>query len=213
MDPTGTPKLPRQALVHLITSLTLALVPLVLGISLAVTEHSAPDRIIPWSSAQVGFGSLKGDLHFALTQFSLCHGKDSEQCTRLYYEDQSTVLGDDAFSISKAGRAINIMVIIGTCLTAIATILSLFTLVKRVGGLATREAKLGMSAMMGLATLLFFISAIVWASSVHDRLSKYSSDLHYSWGFALSLVAGLLSGGAAIVQCLRPTADDYVAVL
>jgi len=214
VDPSynNAAKLPRAILVHLTMAFVIILVPLVLGIALTASERSSPDRIIPWSTAEVGFKPLKGDLGFALTQFALCNSGDHDQCTRLYYEDQKILLGDDADPIAKTGRAIYVLLIVATVFTALAAVMTLIAMIKQSGTMVTKQAKWATSALMMLALIFFFISGILWATTCHDRLSKYSTDLRYTWGFALTWVSGLLAGGASVIHCLRLAPDDYSAL-
>jgi len=198
---------------HLITSMVLLLIPLALGIGLTATEKASPDKIIPWSKSSIGWGALKGDLGFGLTQMALCTAGDHSSCTRLFYEDQKLVMGDDADSIAKAGKAVYIMLIIATVLSAITFIMALAALISRSRRWATPQVKLLNTTLSVLASLSFLISAIVWAASCHDRLTGYTSDVHYSWGFGLSLVAAGFAGAAMVIECLRSTPDQYTPVL
>jgi len=212
MDPS-TSKLSRSSVLHLVTSMALLLVPLILGLALTVTEKASPDKILPWSKSSVGWGAMRGELGFGLTQMALCSTGEDSSCTRLFYEDQKLVLGDDANSIAKAGNAVYVMIIMATVLSGLTFIMALAALFFRSRSWGTPKVKLLNTTMSLLAALLFLISAIVWAASCHDRLSSYSSDAHYSWGFGLSLVAAGFSGAALVIECLRANPDQYTPVL
>jgi len=208
-DPLGYRRLSKSNILHLVATALLLLAPIILGISLAATEHSAPDRIIPWSSATVGWGALKGEFSFGLRQFALCNPNNPDQCTRLYYEDQQLILGDDAVSLQKNGKTIYVMVILATCLLALSFIFSLSLLLCHGRDTFFNRVPKYLNTVFGFsATALFLISAIIWGSSLQSRLSDHSSDVHLTWGFALALVSFFFGLAASLVECLRPVSYD-----
>lgn len=196
--------------VHLVISLVFLLIPVAITIAVLAADRGSAEHLMPWSTSSVGWAALKGDFSFSLTKFSLCRSGDTSSCTLLRYDDQALL--KERNDIQSSGNAIMWMMGISAVLVIIASGFTFWSLVKREGAGSSRGVKIATWIMAAIASLLLFISAIVWSNSMHDKLSKYT-ELHYSWGFALAIVGGISCVFATILQCLRPTpADSYANV-